>query len=196
MRCNFILCWPKIYCFGSLLTANSIFCLKFVEQKRLKILSTKYKKNIIFPQLRKKNRMALVEVIPLSLGTGSCDSDEVFMPMLERNKTIPAICEKFFHTTTNDQASMTFSVCFLSHCNFKPHSLIDAVKFQVYEGERQIASKNNRLGTLHIDGLSRGKAGNVVVKLTFEIDKNGILKVSATHKVRLSSHFGAIDVLP
>ena len=54
---------------------------------------------------------------------------------------------------------------------------------QIYEGERGIASKNNKLGELHVEGLTPGMAGTVWTDYTFKLDTNGILHVTATHQV-------------
>jgi molecular chaperone DnaK (HSP70) len=56
---------------------------------------------------------------------------------------------------------------------------------QIYEGERQIASKNSKLGVFAINGLRQGMAGTVSVSLTLSIDLNGMLHATADHEVFL-----------
>ncbi|KAI1690879.1 hsp70 protein [Ditylenchus destructor] len=103
--------------------------------------------------------ISLIEATPLSLGTDIVGGR--FSPLIMKNSQVPVKVETNRITVFNDQSSMEFSI---------------------YEGERKLVQHNNLLGKFRIEGLSKGAAGSVKVKLVFELDKNGILHASASHQ--------------
>ena len=62
-----------------------------------------------------------------------------------------------------------------------------SIDINIYEGERSHVEGNTQLGEFVISGIERGKRDTAKVEVSFEIDTNGILKVSARDKVRLAS---------
>ncbi|XP_050504964.1 heat shock 70 kDa protein [Diabrotica virgifera virgifera] len=97
------------------------------------------------------------EVTPLSLGLETLkDLMTVFIP---RNSTLPITEVKTFTTTSNDQTLVTISI---------------------FEGERLNCDYNNKLGEFNITDLPPKKAGEVMVTVSFHLDEDGILTVSAT----------------
>ena len=100
--------------------------------------------------------LVLVDVTPLSLGIET--EGKVMAVVIKRNTQIPARKTKTFTTTEDYQ---------------------DAVNVDVYEGERAVTEGNNHLGHFVIRGIERAKRGVPQVDVTFDIDANGILKVSA-----------------
>jgi L1 cell adhesion molecule like protein len=100
--------------------------------------------------------LVLVDVTPLSLGIET--EGKVMSVVIKRNTPIPARKTKTFTTTEDYQ---------------------DAVDVDVYEGERAVTEGNNHLGHFVIRGIERAKRGVPQVDVTFDIDANGILNVSA-----------------
>ncbi len=98
----------------------------------------------------------LLDVTPLSLGIETLGG--VFTKLIERNTTIPAKKSQIFSTAADFQTS---------------------VDIKVYQGERAMASDNVLLGTFTLDGIPPAKRGVPKVEVTFDIDANGILNVSA-----------------
>jgi molecular chaperone DnaK len=98
----------------------------------------------------------LVDVTPLTLGIEV--KGGLMEPLIERNTTIPAKRSKVFTTAENNQPS---------------------VQVQVYQGERDIAAYNKRLGMFELDGLPPAPANVPQIEVTFDIDANGIVHVSA-----------------
>lgn len=101
----------------------------------------------------------LMDVVPLSLGVEM--QGDIMAVVVPRNTTIPCMKKQTFVTSENDMHDPT------------------TVKFTIYEGERVSCKDNNRLGTFHIEGLPPMKVGEAKLETTFEIDANGLLKVSA-----------------
>ena len=103
--------------------------------------------------------LLLLDVIPLSLGVAM--QGNVFAPVVPRNTTVPTIKRRTFTTVADMQTS---------------------VKFPVYQGERVNCSENTQLGEFDLNGIPPMPAGQPVLEAIFEIDANGILKVTAVEK--------------
>jgi molecular chaperone DnaK len=98
----------------------------------------------------------LLDVTPLSLGIET--KGGIFTKIIERNTTIPTKRSEVFTTADDNQPS---------------------VEIQVYQGEREIASYNKKLGTFQLAGLPPAPRGVPQIEVTFDIDANGIVNVSA-----------------
>ncbi len=98
----------------------------------------------------------LLDVTPLSLGVET--ENDTFTKIIERNTTIPTKRSKIFTTVEDNQAR---------------------VRIHVLQGEREIASANKSLGMFELVGIEPAPAGVPQIEVTFEIDANGIVKVSA-----------------
>jgi len=98
----------------------------------------------------------LLDVCPLSLGFTI--EGGVMQKMIKRNSVIPTKKSDVFTTTTDNQ---------------------DAIYIDVCEGERAMSADNHQLGNFKIDGLKLAKRGVPQVQVTFEVDNNGVLHVSA-----------------
>lgn len=98
----------------------------------------------------------LIDVTPRGLGVatagGFCD------PFIERNENIPTERKRIFTTSQDNQNS---------------------VRIKVMEGESRRSEENNLLGELVLDNLRLAPRGDVRIEVTFEVDTNGILNVSA-----------------
>ena len=100
--------------------------------------------------------LILMDVTPLSLSIETVGG--VCNRIIERNSTIPTRQSKVFTTAANFQTS---------------------VEIKVYQGERQFARDNKLLGNFRLKGIKRAMAGVPQIEVTFDIDVNGIVKVSA-----------------
>jgi len=98
----------------------------------------------------------LLDVTPLSLGIETLGG--VFTRLIERNTTIPTRKSEVFSTAADNQTS---------------------VEIHVLQGERQMAADNKTIGRFHLDGIPPAPRGVPQVEVTFDIDANGILNVSA-----------------
>jgi len=98
----------------------------------------------------------LLDVTPLSLGIETLGG--VFTTLIERNTTIPTKKSEIFSTAADNQPS---------------------VEIHVLQGERKMASDNKSIGRFHLDGIPPAPRGMPQIEVTFDIDANGILNVSA-----------------
>ncbi|MBP2707286.1 molecular chaperone DnaK [Microbispora sp. RL4-1S] len=98
----------------------------------------------------------LLDVTPLSLGIET--KGGIFTKIIERNTTIPTKRSEVFTTAEDNQPS---------------------VQIQVYQGEREIAAYNKKLATFELTGIAPAPRGIPQIEVTFDIDANGIVNVSA-----------------
>ena len=98
----------------------------------------------------------LLDVTPLSLGIETLGG--VCTKLIERNTTIPTRKSQIFSTAADNQTS---------------------VEVNVLQGEREMAQYNKSLGRFHLDGIAPARRGVPQIEVTFDIDANGIVNVSA-----------------
>jgi molecular chaperone DnaK len=101
----------------------------------------------------------LLDVTPLSLGIETLGG--VFTRLIDRNTTIPTKKSQVFSTADDNQSAVTISV---------------------YQGEREMATDNKHLGQFNLEGISPAARGVPQIEVAFDIDANGIVKVSAKDK--------------
>jgi molecular chaperone DnaK len=101
----------------------------------------------------------LLDVTPLSLGIETLGG--VFTRLIDRNTTIPTKKSQVFSTADDNQTAVTI---------------------KVYQGEREMAADNKQLGTFDLTGIPAAPRGVPQIEVTFDIDANGIVSVSAKDK--------------
>lgn len=119
----------------------------------------------------------LLDVTPLSLGIETMGG--VFTKLIEANTTIPTQKSEIFSTAADNQTS---------------------VEIHILQGERPMAADNRTLGKFHLDGLPPAPRGVPQIEVSFDIDANGILNVSARdkatgkeQKIRIEASTGLSD---
>ncbi|KAK1141922.1 Heat shock protein ssb1 [Aspergillus melleus] len=103
--------------------------------------------------------LLLLDVVPLSLGVAM--EGNIFAPVVARGQTVPTIKKRTFTTVVDNQTT---------------------VQFPVYQGERTNCADNTSLGEFTLAPIPPMKAGEAALEVVFEVDVNGILKVTATEK--------------
>jgi molecular chaperone DnaK len=124
--------------------------------------------------LGSKSEVLLLDVTPLSLGIETLGG--VMTKLIERNTTIPKTAKQTFSTAEDNQTAVTV---------------------QVFQGERPMTADNRLLGRFNLEGIEPAPRGMPQIEVTFDIDANGILNVSARDvktnkeaKIRIESSSG------
>ena len=119
-------------------------------------LGAAYQGGILSGDVDKENAVLLLDVTPLSLGIETAGG--ICTKMIERNTTIPTKKSQVFSTFADNQT---------------------AVDINVLQGEREFAKDNKQLGVFRLDGIAPAPRGVPQIEVTFDIDANGIVNVSA-----------------
>jgi L1 cell adhesion molecule like protein len=102
------------------------------------------------------DKVLLIDVAPLSLGVETAGG--AMSVLVPRNTTIPCLKTNMFSTYRDNQESVLVSI---------------------FEGERALCKDNNLLGNFYLSNIQPAKAGVPKIQVTFELDVNGVLHVSA-----------------
>jgi L1 cell adhesion molecule like protein len=108
---------------------------------------------------KKLSDMVLLDVTPLTLGIETAGG--VMTPLIKKNSTIPCHASDVFTTYSDNQ---------------------DTVSLKIYEGERKFTKDNNKLGNFDLTGIPPMRRGQPQIEVSFDIDANGILNVTAKDK--------------
>ena len=103
--------------------------------------------------------VVLLDVTPLTIGIETLGG--VLTPLIERNSTIPTKKSQIFSTAEDNQSAVTI---------------------RVFQGERKMAADNKLLGQFNLEGIAPAPRGLAQIEVTFDVDANGILHVSAKDK--------------
>jgi molecular chaperone DnaK len=107
----------------------------------------------------------LLDVTPLSLGIETLGG--LFTRLIDRNTTIPTRKSQVFSTAEDGQTAVTI---------------------RVFQGEREMAAQNKMLGQFELEGIAPAQRGTPQIDVTFDIDANGIVQVSAKDKATNKEH--------
>lgn len=113
----------------------------------------------------KLDGIVLLDVTPLTLGIEAVGG--LMIPIIKRNETIPCKKSRAFTTHTDNQTRVTI---------------------EIFEGERKFTKDNNRLGDFHLDDIHPAERGTPRIEVTFDIDANGILNVTASDQNSMRSN--------
>merc|ERR1712224_55205 len=103
--------------------------------------------------------VVLLDVTPLTIGIETLGG--ILTPLIEKNSTIPTKKSQVFSTAEDNQSAVTI---------------------RVFQGERKIAIKNKLLGQFNLEGITPAPRGIPQIEVSFDVDANGILHVSAKDK--------------
>ncbi len=124
--------------------------------------------------LGSQSSILLLDVTPLSLGIETMGG--VMSVLIPRNTTIPKKASQVYTTAADNQPG---------------------VEVQVYQGERPMSADNKKIGEFHLDGLPPAPRGTPQIEVTFDLDANGVLNVTAKdlgsnkeHKIRIENSNG------